>query len=151
MVVTEPSTRFWHRTAQRAERPRCKRVQHANRHRNRANNRNRAIETLTIARMNMSSPLRSIGLRQRHRGMSALCQKRTCSYRRNQISGIDSSARHADVVGEMGGPRIRKTPADAATPAASRPPRSVAVPRTLCTTCTKQAICASAFDSAAPG
>src|SRR6516165_2621581 len=64
MAVTEPSTRFWHRTAQRAERPPGK-VQCANRHRHGANNRNRAIEPLTIASMNMSSPLRGIGLRQR--------------------------------------------------------------------------------------
>ena len=40
-------------------------------HRNQANNRNRAIEMLTIARANMSSSLRSIGLRQRQTGLRA--------------------------------------------------------------------------------
>ena len=42
-----------------------------NRHRNQANNRNRAIEMLTIARAIMSSPLRGIGPRQRQTGLRA--------------------------------------------------------------------------------
>ena len=64
MAVTEATARSGN--VQRKSRATVmKKNQRANRQRNRANNRNRDVEALTITTVNMSSSLQSTGLRQR--------------------------------------------------------------------------------------